>query len=665
MDARGASPGPWARTEEREPCADPAPLRRPYFGDLHVHTSLSADAYIYGTRTGPRDAYGFARGEEITLSDDNEEQTRTARIDRALDFMAVTDHAEFFGEVDLCATPGSLVYDEQLCQVLRQPEPDLSQRFLATAQWLFPLGFPEPVTEHAFCATAGVDCDAAAVSVWEDIQAAAEEAYDRTSACTFTSFIGYEYTASLSGRHLHRNVIFRNEKVPAIALSYLDTFEGGVGRGLWAKLEAQCLEAGTGCEAVVIPHNSNMSGGDQFFDPADADDAARRERLERLVEIHQVKGNSECRFDQLVGAGAGTTDELCTFEIEPRPHQLPGTPVPPIDQFPTRNLVRNVLKDGLAFEQMLGVNPFRMGFTGSTDTHNANAGDVAEEGWPGIQGNEDSSPQRMIRDNMRTNPGGLTAVWAEENSRDALFAALARRETYATTGTRPVVRFFAGALTGVRCGRDDFVAQAYATGTPMGGEIGPVRGNRSPRFAVWVQKDPGTTEQPGRDLERVQVVKGWLDADGVTHERVFEVADAASGADVDRRTCTPTGSGAAELCALWEDPDFDPRQRAFYYVRVLEAPTCRWSTFVCKAAGVDPFAANCAEQAAAADPAFADCCLGEANDPFMSPIVRERAWTSPIWYRPDGPARLSARLRFGKESDVGVLDVRLRLGSGP
>jgi hypothetical protein len=226
-----------------------------------------------------------------------------------------------------------------------------------------------------------------------------------------------------------------------------------------------------------------------------------------------------------------------------------------------------------------------------------------------------------------------------------------------------MVRFFAGDLSGVRCGREDFVARAYATGTPMGGVIGAVRGKRSPRFAAWALKDPGTAEQPGADLQRLQIVKGWVDAEGTTHERVIDVAgDAANGAGVDPATCAPTGSGAAELCAVWDDPEFDPGERAFYYARVVENPTCRWSTLVCKAAGVDPFAGDCAAQAAAAGPEFADCCLGEAADAFASPIIQERAWTSPVWYRPEGAARLAGRVRFGKQPGKDVLDVRVLLG---
>jgi len=654
---------PWERTEVREPCADATPLRRAYFGDLHIHTSYSADAYIYGTRTTPRDAYAFARGAEITLSDDDELQTRTTTIDRPLDFAGVTDHAEFYGEVSLCSTPGSLAYDDPYCQVLRRAEPDLDGRFEATVQWQSALGFPNPSTNLPFCDIPGVDCDAEAVSVWQDIQAAAEEVYDRTSACTFTSFIGYEYTASPVGRHLHRNVIFRNEHVPPTALSYLETFAGGIPRGLWTAIEDQCLGAGDGCDAVIIPHNPNLSGGLQFFDPVDVADAARRQALEPLVEMHQVKGNSECRFDRLAGIGVGTEDELCTFEQQLVPHGGPDDAPVPIDEYPSRNMVREVLKDGLAFEQVLGVNPFRFGFIGSTDTHNSNPGDVDEQTWPGNHGNEDSSPARQIGLAMRTNPGGLAVVWSEENSRDAIFAGLRRRETYATSGTRPIVRFFGGSLDSVTCGASDFVEQSYASGEPMGGEIAPTCGTAAPRFAVWAIKDPGTVERPGTDLQRVQIVKGWVDAGGQTHEQVFDVAgDPDNGAGVDTATCATTGSGAAELCTVWEDPGFRPSQGAFYYVRVLENPTCRWSTYVCKDAGVDPFAVDCATQAAAAGPEFADCCTNEANDPFLSPVIQERAWTSPIWYRPQTVARLKGRIRFGAGVGSDALQLVLTLG---
>lgn len=661
----GAETPPWARTETREPCAAAAPLRQPFFGDLHVHTRYSADAYIFGTRIGPRDAYAFARGAPIPIPDEQEAESRTATIDRPLDFTAVTDHAEFFGEVDRCTTPGSPAFDVLLCQLLRRVETTPAEETDSTINWLYLVGIPDPPLSHLFCDTPGVDCDAGAVSVWQDIQAAAEEAYDRTAACTFTTFIGYEHTPSPLGRHRHRNVVFRNHVVPPIALSHLDTLEGGVPQGLWNALEAQCTGAGSGCDAVVIPHNANLSGGEQFVDPVDGADALRRQTFEPLVEIHQIKGNSECRFDRLAGRGVGGADELCTFEQDPQPFQGPLAADVPIDAYPRRNLVRSTLEDGLGYEATLGANPFRLGFVGGTDTHDGNAGDVDEHEVVGFQGRNDGSPAALIRGNVRTNPGGLTVAWAEENSRDAIFSALQRRETYATSGTRPLVRFFAGTLDGVACGDPAFVERAYATGTPMGGEVGAVRGAASPRFAVWAMKDPGSATAPGTDLQRVQIVKGWVDADGAPHERVIDVAgDAANGAGVDPATCATTGSGAAELCAVWEDPEFDPGERAFYYARVLENPVCRWSTRVCKTAGIDPFAPDCAAQAATA-PDFAACCLGEANDAFVSPTVQERAWSSPVWYRPEAVGRLRARLAFGKDPGHDALALRATLRGVP
>jgi len=610
-----------------------------------VHTRFSADASIYGTKTGPSDAYDYARGEEIPFSDDDEQPTRRARIDRPLDFAAVTDHAEFFGEVDLCLREGSGVHELPMCRHLREPD-DPNDRFATIVEWLFPAGIPNPPASHGFCATPGIDCDAAATSVWREIQAAAEEAYDRTDACTFTSFVGYEHTASLVGRHQHRNVIFRNERVPAFASSQLETATEGIPQGLWNAVERDCLGAGTGCDAVVIPHNPNLSGGRQFEAPLGPADALRRQEREPLVEIHQVKSSSECRFDRVAGVGVGTEDEGCAFEQRPNAHEGPDEPPPATADYPARNLVRNALKDGLALEAALGANPFRMGFVGSTDTHDAAPGSTAERDWPGAMGNSDASPARRIANQVRDNPGGLAVAWAEENSRDAIFSALRRRETYATSGTRPTLRFFAGELDGVECGSADFVRGGYERGVAMGGEIGARPGSESPRFAVLALKDPGSEASPGNDLERVQVVKGWLDRSGRTREKVFDVAlsSTADRVRVDPATCAADRAGASELCTVWQDPEWDPALRAFYYVRVLENPACRWSTLVCRDHGVDPLSSACAEQAAVAGTAWRDCCLDSAGDPFAEAVVRERAWSSPVWVRPDGIASVEGAI---------------------
>ncbi len=664
VSADAGTPGPWERTETREPCARFDPLRGTYFGDLHVHTRLSADAYIYGTRQGPDEAYAFARGEEIAVSDDDEAPTRRARIDRPLDFMAVTDHSEFYGEVNLCLDASSPVYDGELCDLLRRSDtPD--DQGLVGVKWLYLAGVTDPPDGLPFCSDPGVDCKAAAVSVWKQIQASAEAAYDRTSACTLTTFVGYEHTASPGGKHLHRNVIFRNEHVLPHAVSQVDT-GSDIPAGLWTALESGCLSAGTGCDALIIPHNSNLSGGEQWLDPVDATQAERRGRLEPLAEVHQNKGNSECRFDRVAGAGAGTTDELCAFEQLTRADEDPFNPPASIDSYPRRNLLRNTLKDGLLLEQKLGVNPFKLGLIGSTDTHDATPGNTDERGWVGASGNHDASDARKISASLRNNPGGLAVAWAEENSRDAIFSALRRRETYATSGTRPVVRFFAGGLDGVSCDRADFVERAYQTGTPMGGDVGARAGAESPRFALLAIKDAGTDAVLGADLERAQIVKGWVGADGLTHEKVFDVAgDADNGASVDEADCEPRGAGAAQLCTLWKDPEFDASERSFYYVRVLENPTCRWSTRVCKSAGVDPFAKDCAAQAAKADPRFADCCTAASSDPFYSPTVQERAWTSPIWYRPEAIAGVDGHVSFGPQGSDDVLGLDVRIGKLP
>jgi hypothetical protein len=661
---------PWQRTETRAPCSDFDPLRRPFFGDLHVHTSVSHDASLRLTRVEPRDAYVFAQGGSVVLPTETGEQTRSVGLERPLDFAAVTDHAEFFGEVRLCTTPGSPVYDEELCTFLQTLSDPATER-IEYNRWSLPLAFNNPPPSHAFCDLAGVDCDAAAVSVWQDMQAAAEEAYDRSAQCAFTTFVGYENTAAPLGAHLHRNVIFRNANVPAFPASHLETGAGGAAQSLWTALERDCLDAGIGCEGLTIPHNSNLSGGLRWPDPTDAADARRRQRREPLVEIFQHKAGSECRFDRLAGVGVDTTDEFCAFEQDLRASQSP-LPPPPIAAYPRRNLVRNVLKDGLALERQFGTNPFRLGVIGSTDTHAGTPGATDEEGWEGHRGMLDATDAGRIQhgqgddQSVRFNPGGLAVVWAEENARDALYAGLARRETYGTSGTRPIVRFFGGPLDGVACGASDFVERAYTTGVPMGGELGPHRGGAPPRFAVLALKDPGTTGRPGTDLQRIQIVKGWVDAAGAVYERVLDIAGGSADGDwVDETTCEPTGSGAAELCTVWNDPDFDPALEAFYYVRILENPTCRWSTRACQAAGVDPFASDCAAQAALLGAPWDFCCLGPSTDAYFSPVVQERAWTSPIWYRPAGVSRLRGAVKFARRSGRDTVKVAVRLGRVP
>ena len=643
---------PFDRTEEREPCADFEPLRRPLFGDLHVHTSYSFDSYISSQRNDPWHAYRYAQGEPITLPDEDGEQKIVAQIQRPLDFAAVTDHAEFFGQVNVCTTDAwRLGYWWPHCIMTRSS--NFWAQLLAASWWTSLGGMADKAPERSFACTLS-DCDSARTDTWQRIQQAAEESYDRSSECRFTTFIGYEYTDSPETRNMHRNVIFRNEFVTNQAISTYDTGSYNFPR-LWEMLREQCIDPDEGCDVLAIPHNPNLGGGLIYRDPKTEREATDRVFFEPLVELTQHKGSSECRFDRLEGRGVFTEDELCDFEqvvadnlsmlgsVHGEVLTERAAPVG-VDDFAPRNMVRNALKDGLALGQESGTNPFVMGFIGSTDTHSAAPGSAEEDNYVGHLGRRDSG-YRNVQDHFFSNPGGHAVVWAEENSRDAIFAGMRRRETYATSGTRPTVRFFGGfGLDAGLCDAPDMVARAYEQGVPMGGVLeasdpGP------PQFLVSALKDPGIPGHPGTDLQRAQIVKGWVDADGRTHERVFDVAgDANNGASVDPDTCAPTGAGQQTLCTVWSDPAFDPDEPAFYYVRVLENPTCRWSTLQCRAAGVNPFAETCAAQAVAATKkahergaqgdVYGKCCLRASEEPFYSPLIQERAWTSPIWYQP-------------------------------
>ncbi|HYC55549.1 MAG TPA: DUF3604 domain-containing protein [Candidatus Binatia bacterium] len=631
--ALAAKEPPFVRTEEREPCAAYDELRRPFFGDLHVHTSFSWDAHIFGNSlNAPADAYAFARGNPRPVPVAGVPQQIQLR--RALDFAAVTDHSEYFGQTRICQTKGAPGYDSFHCKTFRG-EADPPVGLTAFQHWGLQLTLPF-LEDISACDSPGV-CDAAAVTVWQETQNAAEAAYDRTEACTFTSFVAYEYTGSTGGNNGHRNVIFRNHNVPAFPTSSFET-DGTNAPALWQALQQTCIEGTPGCQVLAIPHNSNISGGTMFTAPATIEEAATRAVFEPLAEIAQIKGSSECRFDRQVGMGAGTEDELCAWEnrLPQMQSPVPGVPyVVDIDEYPLSNMLRNALKGGLALDRAIGVNPFRFGFIGSTDTHNGTPGAAEEDEPYGNHGlNDDTLVKRVRGDLIYDTPGALAVLWAEENSRDSLFTAMQRREAYATSGTRPVVRFFGGwKYKDKLCGKKRQVKRGYRKGVPMGSYLPERKGDRSPRFYVSAMKDAGTIERPGTDLQRIQIVKGWVDAAGVTHEQVFDVAgSAALGAGVDPASCAPTGQGFADLCTVWEDPDFDPALHAFYYARVLENPSCRWSTLACKQLGADPFSPTCLSSASALG--IENCCLNQANDPFLSPTTQERAWTSPIWYRP-------------------------------
>jgi len=608
--------------EQRTACEDRDPLRRPFFGDLHVHTTLSLDASTQGTKLRPRDAYRFARGEEVGIQphDSNGNPLRTLRLQRPLDFAAVTDHAEFFGELRTCRTPGLPGHSSPICIIYRRwPRLAFFMMNSRSAEG-------EGATRFSFCGDGGEHCLAVAATPWKETIDAAEEAYDRSPACAFTSFIAYEWTGAPGSANLHRNVIFRNAHVPDLPVSSLDAT---VVSRLWRDLDEACTRGTDGCEVLAIPHNSNLSGGLMFGPeeetgrPFTADYARLRQRSEPLVEVVQHKGDSECR------QGAGTSDELCNFELLPydtfagKYTSLDSAAKPNPDNF-----VRNALKNGLVLEAQLGTNPFQFGLIGSTDTHLGTPGYVNETAHPGHGGAgapaiAGGAPH--LPDDVEFNPGGLAVVWAEENTRDSLFSAMRRRETYSTSGPRLSVRFFGGwGYDDDLCDAADLPARGYAGGVAMGGELSASpEPSAHPRFAVSALADPGVAGATPVPLQRIQIVKGWTE-EGRTREKVYDVATAApGGATVDPRTCQLSGAGPSSLCAVWTDPDFDPTERAFYYARVLESPTCRWHTWVCNKAGVQ------CDDPATVTAALAGCC-----DERYPATIQERAVTSPIWYSP-------------------------------
>ncbi|MDD9853929.1 MAG: DUF3604 domain-containing protein [Deltaproteobacteria bacterium] len=622
-----------APAAERAACASSDPLRRPFFGDTHVHTAFSFDASSQDTRNTPRDAYRFAKGQRLGLQpyDERGRAQRSARLRRPLDFAVVTDHAEGLGEVRICRDPEQPGHEGDFCWMYRNFGP-LAFNVMAIRTIIARDRF-------AFCGEDDRRCLEQAAVVWGEIQAAAEEAYDRSSACSFSSFIGYEWTASTAGGgNLHRNVIFKNAKVPAYPPSWVETPSAFA---LWERLQRDCIEGTPGCDALTIPHNSNLSGPGLIFESArltadakkrrvNREEARMRQRWEPLVEIMQHKGDSECLL------GGDTKDEACAFEKLPyasfagvgrfRQLNLSGAAA---DTGPQRSAtVREALKKGLVLQRRLGVNPLRYGIVASTDTHLGTPGLATEDGAAGHGGAGMQGGGAVgLPDNLEFNPGGLAVLWAEENTRESLFAAMQRREAYGTSGTRPVVRMFGGwNYPQNMCSAPDFVARGYQGGVPMGGDLPAPPENAdgaAPRLAVWALQDPGSARQPGTPLERVQIVKGWIER-GKARERVFDIAGGDGDASVDPATCEQRGGGAKQLCAVWQDPDFDPGAGAFYYARVLENPSCRWSQRLCTAAKV-----NCAAPDTV-PPEYAGCCA-----PDHRPAIRERAWTSPIWFTPE------------------------------
>jgi hypothetical protein len=639
-----ATSAPWSPPTEpaaaqkrigREPCATSVAERQPLFGDLHIHTALSMDANSLGTRATPDDAYRFARGEAIEVySGDPANPTRTVRIDRPLDFAAVTDHAEWMAEVSLCTTPGSAVFQSDGCRIYRGEETSWLARILGIE------GFRARVTgllgltgrRSDVCGENDAICRAELSAVWRQNQEATERWYDRSENCAFTALHAWEYSHSPNSTKIHRNVILRNEIVPELPISSLETPRE---IDLRHQLVELCNDTDSGCEAIAIPHNPNLSNG-QMFKVEYADlplaeqraEAALRARLEPIVEMMQIKGESECR-DGMYGI-LGGPDELCNFE---KVRDLGGQDLVDCEEgagwgaqngkgcISRTDYARYALLEGLREGDRIGVNPYEFGFIGSTDNHMATPGQVAEYDVPHKFG-ATVDTLLTIGDSKRGppfwNPGGLAGVWAEENTRDSIFDALKRREAFATSGPRIVPRLFGGwAFDGTICADPAFAMHGYAGGVPMGGRLPSAPpGRKAPSFAVAATADAGVRGHPGGLLQRLQIIKGWVDVEGLFHQEVHDVAGTPdNGASVDPDTCKPLGRGARSLCGVWKDSAFDPEIDAVYYARVVENPSCRWSARLCLSLPEDQRPDGCSS--------------GQ-----LPQTVQERAWTSPIWYAP-------------------------------
>jgi Protein of unknown function (DUF3604) len=580
---------------------------RVLWGDTHLHTAVSVDA---GTmcRIGQEDAFRFARGEEITTT-----HGLRAKLSRPLDFLVIADHAEMYGLM-----PQLLSGDPE---ILSTPKGKDWYEKLTSGNTDTIFGTAMEIVGSLSGDVPPIKSDRAVRHAWQDYTALADK-YNEPGR--FTALIGYEWTA-IGGYNLHRNVIFRGNAIVANRTVPYSQFDSKNPEDLWRHLAS--VEKETGAEVLAIPHNGNLSNGRMFtvetFDgkPLTRDLADMRSKFEPLVEVTQIKGDGEAH------PLLSPNDEFADYEKWDKSN-LNGTEAktPEMIQW---EYAREALKTGLKLKQKLGTNPYKFGMIGSTDAHTAMAA-VEEENFFGKHSGvepeahrwehvviEAPNPEFTIK-GWQQAAGGYAAVWATENTREAIFDAMKRKETYATTGPRMVVRFFGGW---------DFTAEdalsrlpantGYAKGVPMGGDLGKSPDGKAPTFLVAAMKDPYSG-----NLDRIQVIKGWLDKDGTTKEKVYDVVwsgDRKPGADgklppvgntVDVENATWMNTiGSPELITTWADPDFDPQQSAFYYARVIEIPTPRWTAYEAKRFKVK-------------------------MSPDVPMTTQERAYTSPIWYTP-------------------------------
>jgi len=576
-----------------------------YWGDTHLHTRNSADAYSLGNENlTPIDAYRFARGQEILAHNG-----MRVRLKRPLDFLVVSDHAEYLGGYYRYNVDDPMVTEtaagKQWSGYIAEGSPEKMMASFVDSMSEAPTNPPFP--------------DATQSYIWADVARTADE-YNVPGL--FTAFSGYEWTSMIDGNNLHRVVVYRDAADKVVQRPPFNAQMSRDPRDLWKALEE--YEVATGGQVIAIAHNGNLSNGMMF--PSESVDgqaidqgyASLRARWEPVYEVTQVKGDGEAHptlspADEFADYENWDADNIARTEQKE-------------DWMLKHEYARGALKLGLAYEEALGVNPFKFGMIGSTDGHNTFS-TTAEDNFFGKFPEPEPAPERMTNamandalwQNWRLVASGYAAIWAEENTREALFDAMKRREVYATTGSRIQVRFFGGFDYGEDdIHKPDYVTLGYQKGVPMGGDLTRDAKAGAPTFLIAAAKDP-----LGANLDRIQVVKGWLVSDGTVEERVYDVAWSGSrkvspdtgklpavGSTVDEKSASYLNTiGATSLATYWQDPDFDASQRAFYYVRVLEIPKPRWTTL---------------------DAAYFGLTLPDE----VPREIQDRAYTSPIWYTP-------------------------------
>ncbi len=603
-----------------------------FFGDTHLHTNQSPDAFTFGNRgVTPEQAYRFARGETVIS------QTGVpARLARPLDFLMVSDHSEFMGIFPKVFAHSADIADTALGRrwtahlEAGHPERILIDFGLLSMNVLESGASPEAVAQGM-----GLPADyleglgqiavppAVRSAVWSQV---GEVADTFNEPGRFTAFIGYEWTSMPDGNNLHRNVLFRDGADKTSRIVPFSSMDSGDPQALWQFMAD--YERDTGGSVLAIPHNGNVSNGLMFAETTlggealTRDYAERRARWEPIVEVTQIKGDGETH------PFLSPNDEFADYETWDKGNL--SMTAPKEEGMLQYEYARSALLNGMALGQLLGANPFAFGMIGSTDSHTSLA-TADEDNFFGKMSSAEPAPDRdrapyfpaegreeaLPLHQWESLASGYAAVWARDNTREALFDAMRRRETYATTGPRMTVRFFGGwDYDQADLVRPDMAVAGYANGVPMGGRLFAADQGKAPTFLLAATRDP-----IGANLDRLQIVKGWVDESGDTHERVYNVA-ASGGRAIRDNEVAPVGStvdvenatysnsiGDAALAAFWADPDFNPKQPAFYYARVLEIPSPRWTTV---------------------DAAFFDTALPQEPPAFG----QERAYTSPIWYEP-------------------------------